>query len=271
MSTPVRICIVGAAGRMGQRLLTLAREDPELEVRGAVEQPGHPWVGQELATVLPGGAKGLRVNAALDGQCGAQVLVDFTLAEPSVQHAEEAARLGWAAVIGTTGLNESQKERLKQCSAKVPVICAPNFSLGVNVLFRAAALVAKALGPEYEVEIVEAHHDQKVDAPSGTALALAEHIAAALSRDLKKAAVYGRKGVTGKRSGQEIGIHALRMGDVVGEHTAYFAVGGERLELTHRAFSRDTFARGALRAAKWLIQNRKPPGLYSVSQMLGLE
>jgi 4-hydroxy-tetrahydrodipicolinate reductase len=268
---PVKICLAGVAGRMGQRLLALAREDPELEIRGAFEHPQHPWAGKDLGAASNLAGHGVIVGPALDPRCGADVLVDFTAADAAMSHAEAAAKARWPAVIGTTGFNESQKARLRELSAAIPMIVAPNFSVGVNVLFKAAAMVAKALGPEYEVEIVEAHHDQKVDAPSGTALGLAEQIAAALGRDLKQQAVYGRRGMTGKRPKNEIGIHALRMGDVVGEHTAYFAIGGERIELTHRASSRDTFARGALRAAKWLVSQKKPSGMYTMTQVLGLE
>jgi 4-hydroxy-tetrahydrodipicolinate reductase len=267
----IGICISGVAGRMGQRLLALAREDPELEVRAALEQPGHPWVGQDLGPVAGRSTCGVLVTPALDRKSGAQVMIDFSLAAGSVQRAEEAAGLGLALVVGTTGFDEAQKARLKACAAKVPMIVAPNFSVGVNVLLRAAAIVAKALGPEYDVEIVETHHDQKLDAPSGTALALAEHVASALGRELKKDAVYGRKGMVGRRTRSEIGIHAVRLGDVVGDHTVHFAVGGERLELTHRATSRDTFARGALRAAKWLVRNHKPAGIYNMAQVLAIE
>jgi 4-hydroxy-tetrahydrodipicolinate reductase len=267
----VKICLAGVAGRMGQRLLALAGEDPELEIHAAFDHPQHPWVGKDLGAVANGVGSGVRVGAALDPQCGADVLVDFTVSDAAMQHAEAAWKARMPAVIGVTGFNESQKARLREMSAAMPMIVAPNFSVGVNVLFKAAAMVARALGPEYEVEILEAHHDQKVDAPSGTALGLAEHIAGALNRDLKQQAVYGRRGLVGKRPKNEIGIHALRMGDVVGEHTAYFAIGGERLELTHRATSRDTFARGALRAAKWLVHRKKAPGMYTMAQVLGLD
>jgi 4-hydroxy-tetrahydrodipicolinate reductase len=198
------------------------------------------------------------------------VLIDFTLPEGCVSNARAAAQQGIALVIGTTGLNPEQLAAIDDCARQVPVIHAPNFSVGVNVLFKAAEMVARTLGDEYQVEIVEAHHDQKVDAPSGTALGLARSIAKGLERDLEACAIYGRKGHTGVRPQKEIGIHTLRMGDVVGEHTAYFAIGGERLELTHKASSRDTFARGAIRAAKWLIQQRKGPGKYSIAEVLGL-
>lgn len=267
----VRVCIAGAGGRMGQRLVALALEDPELELAGGTERGGHPWLGQDLGRLTCGTDNGIIVRSELDRSIQADVLIDFTSAESAVRNATLAAEFGWALVAGTTGLSTEQKLQLQACGKKVPTIFAPNFSVGVNVLFKAAAMVAKALGPGYEIEIVEAHHDKKADAPSGTALGLAESIAGALKRDLKADAVYGRHGVIGPRKANEIGIHAVRMGDVVGEHTAYFAIGGERLELTHRASSRDTFVRGALRAAKWLMTPRRPAGMYTMAQVLGLE
>jgi len=256
---------------MGQRLVTLAQEDPELKVVYGLEYSGHPQIGKDVGTLCGLGELKAPLARSVCPNCGIQVLIDFTTAEAVARTATEAAELGIALVIGTTGLNDAQKAAVKAASLKVPVIHAANFSVGVNVLLKAAALVAKTLGPEYEVEIVEAHHDQKIDAPSGTALAIAESIAGALGKDLKQDAIYGREGMTGKRPKHEIAIHALRMADVVGEHTAYFAIGGERIELTHRASSRDTFARGALRAARWLIQNKKGPGFYSMAQVLGFE
>lgn len=267
----VTVCIAGAAGRMGSRLVALAREDPELSVRSALERPGHPWLGQDLGLCLGLGPMRVQLMESLGPGARAEVLVDFSAASASAANAEAAAEMGMALVVGATGLSAEEEARLRRCAAKVPLIHAPNFSVGVAVMVKAAGWVAKSLGPEYEVEIIEAHHNQKVDAPSGTALALGGAVAESLGRDLRRDAVYGRKGATGKRTRQEIGIHALRMGDVVGEHTVCFAAGGERIELTHRAFSRDTFARGALRAAKWLAQPRKPPGLYTVAQVLGLQ
>jgi len=269
---PIHICIAGIAGRMGQRLLALSQEDSELKLVYALEQAGHPWIGKDVGLV-GGLGKELEVpvERGLRPDCGIEVIIDFTAHTAATQHAEEAAELGVPIVIGTTGLTDEEKKRVAKAAKQVPVLHAPNFSVGVNVLFKVAGLVARTLGDGYDVEIVEAHHNQKVDAPSGTALALAEAVAKGLDRNLKEAAVYGRHGMTGKRKPKEIGIHALRMGDVVGEHTAYFAIGGERVELTHRASSRDTFARGALRAAKWLVRNAKGPGQYTVAQVLGLE
>lgn len=267
----VRVCIAGAAGRMGQRLVALAHEDPELELAGGMEHPEHDWIGKDLGAVSGLGDLGVKVTAEVPADAPFDVIIDFTLPEPTVAIAEAAAEQGKALVIGTTGLDDAQKAKLDACSERVPLIHAPNCSVGVNVLFKTAALVAKTLGPEYEVEIVEAHHNQKVDAPSGTALRLAERIAEAVDKDLDKEAVYGRQGHTGKRPKAQIGVHALRMADVVGEHTAYFAIGGERIELTHRASSRDTFVRGALRAAKWLVKEAKSPGAYTMAQVLGFD
>ena len=268
---PINLCIAGASGRMGLRLIALALEDPELKIVSALEQPGHAWLGQDLGAAANLG-KQLNVPVAekIPAKGGVEVVIDFTLHSAAAQHAAEAAALKLPIVIGTTGLTEDEKQRVAQAAQKVPLIHAPNCSVGVNVLFKLAALAAKTLGDGYDVEIVEAHHNQKLDAPSGTALSLAEAIATGLNRNLKEAAVYGRHGLTGKRTPKEIGIHAVRMGDVVGEHTAYFAIGGERIELTHKAANRDTFARGALRAAKWLVKQKKP-GLYTMAQVLGIQ
>lgn len=268
---PVQLCIAGVAGRMGQRLLTLAQEDADLKVTYSLEHSGHAWIGKDAGEASGLGKLGAPVARSICPNCSFDVLIDFTIAEAAVANAEAAAAQGKALVIGTTGLNDAQNAVIKACAQKVPVIHAGNFSTGVNTLVKAAALVAKTLGPDYEVEIVEAHHDQKVDAPSGTALMLGEAVAGALGKDLKKDAIYGREGMTGKRPKHEIAFHALRMADVVGEHTVYFAIGGERIELTHRASSRDTFARGALRAAQWLAQGKRAPGFYTMPQVLGFE
>lgn len=256
---------------MGQRLVALAHMDPGMTLAGAIEHPEHAWIGRDIGVMCGLGEVGVRVASTVEAAADYEVIVDFSLPAGTIAIAEAAAVQGKALVIGTTGLDASQKVRLAQCAERVPMIHAPNCSVGVNVLFKIAATVAKTLGHEYEIEIVEAHHNQKVDAPSGTALRLAEEIAAAQDKDLAKEAIYGRHGHTGVRPRSQIGIHTLRMADVVGEHTAYFAIGGERLELTHKASSRDTFARGALRAAKWLIANKKPAGRYTMAQVLGFE
>jgi 4-hydroxy-tetrahydrodipicolinate reductase len=269
---PVNICIAGAAGRMGQRLVALSQEDPELKLVYALEHSGHAWIGKDIGECSNLGKKlDAPVARSICPNCGIQVVIDFTIHSAATANAEECAEQGIPIVIGTTGMSDDEKKRIAKAATRIPIIHAPNYSVGVNVLFKAATMVAKTLGDDYDIEITEAHHNQKVDAPSGTALGLAEAIAKGLDRDLKAHTVYGRHGMTGKRPPKEIGIHALRMADVVGEHTAYFAIGGERIELTHKASSRDTFARGALRAARWLVQNKKPAGMYTMPQVLGFE
>ncbi|MGD0089438.1 MAG: 4-hydroxy-tetrahydrodipicolinate reductase [Planctomycetota bacterium] len=269
---PIKFCVLGAAGRMGRRLIELCREDRELELVAAVECPGHAWIGKDVGP-LCGLGQELHVRAVDNFAAvrGADAALDFTLHEAATRHAEEAAALGLPLVIGATGMSDDEKQRIATAAQRIPLIHAPNFSVGVNVLFKVAELVARTLGDGYDVEILEAHHNQKLDAPSGTAMRLAEAIAHGLKRNLREVTVYGRHGMVGQRPPKEIGIHALRMADVVGEHTAFFAIGGERLELSHKASSRDTFARGALRAAKWLVQNKKGPGMYTMAQVLALD
>ena len=269
---PVNVCIAGAAGRMGQRLIALGLEDPELKVAYALESSGHAWIGKDIGTASGLNREiGAPVARSICPNCGVQVIIDFTTHSSATALAEEAAALGIPIVIGTTGMSADEKARIAEAAKKIPIIHAPNFSVGVNVLFKLATLAARTLGEAYDIEIIEAHHNQKVDAPSGTALGLAEAIVKGLDTNLADVAVYGREGITGKRTKKEIGIHAVRMADVVGEHTAFFAIGGERIELTHKASNRDTFARGALRAAKWLVQEKRAPGFYTMPQVLGLE
>ena len=269
---PVNVCIAGAAGRMGQRLIALGLEDPEIKVAYALETQGHAWIGKDAGVASGlGRTIGAPVARSICPNCGVEVVIDFTIHSAATALAEEAADLGIPIVIGTTGMSADEKKRIAAAATKIPIIHAPNFSVGVNVLFKLATLAARTLGEAYDIEIVEAHHNQKADAPSGTALGLAEAITKGLNTTVDEVAVYGREGITGKRTKKEIGIHAVRMADVVGEHTAYFAIGGERIELTHRASSRDTFARGALRAAKWLVREKRAPGFYTMAQVLELE
>jgi 4-hydroxy-tetrahydrodipicolinate reductase len=197
------------------------------------------------------------------------VLVEFTHPEPTIKHLKEAAAAGKAMVIGTTGLSPQQVEELKGLATKTRVVFAPNMSVGVNLMFKVVEQIAQVLSEGYDVEIVEAHHRLKKDAPSGTALKLAQIIAQALGRDLEKVGVYGRQGITGERTKEEIGIMTVRAGDIVGEHTVTFCGIGERLEVIHRAHNRDNFARGAVRAAQWIVA--QPPGLYDMQDVLGLK
>jgi 4-hydroxy-tetrahydrodipicolinate reductase len=265
MPPTTSIAIVGAAGRMGQRLVALAREDPDFKVAAAIDRPDHPHLHKDAGELAGIGAIG--VPLTFDLRPTPDVLIDFS-APDSMRHWLKTCRdRGIAMVIGTTGLHESDHATIDQAAGDIPVLQAPNMSLGVNVLFKIAGLVAQMLGDDYDKEIVEGHHRFKKDAPSGTAMGLAEAILKAMGKD-RSALVYDRHGDDCVRKRGEIGMHALRIGDDVGRHTAYFATLGERLELTHVATSRDTFVRGALRAAKWLAGQK--PGRYGMGDMLGI-
>jgi 4-hydroxy-tetrahydrodipicolinate reductase len=257
----MKVAIAGAGGRMGRALIEAAVADPALELAVALDAAGSPALGQ------PAGS--LKIGSDLGALSGADVLIDFTRPEGTLAHLDACLRHGKALVIGTTGFSDAQKARIAQGARRIAIVQSPNFAIGVNVVFRLAQTAAAALGDDYDVEIVEAHHRHKVDAPSGTALKLGELVAAALGRDLAKVATHGRAGDTGERPAKAIGFHAIRGGDIVGEHTVIFAGAGERVEVTVRSQSRMTYAAGALRAAKWL--RGRPPGLYDMFDVLGLK
>lgn len=263
------VVVAGAAGRMGGRVVACLREAADLRLVAALEAPGHPALGRDAGEVAGVGRLGVPIGedpaAAL---APGRVLIEFTTPEASLAHLRLAAALGARAVIGTTGFTPEQRREIAELGQKTAIVLSPNMSVGVTLALRLLPLMARALGDEYDVEITELHHRFKRDAPSGTALRMAEVIAEALGRDLARVAVHGRQGLPGERPPGEIGILSLRAGDVVGEHTVVFATLGERLELTHRAHSRDTFARGALRAARWV--STQPAGLYSMQEVLGL-
>ena len=260
------IAITGAAGRMGQRLLALAKQDGGFSIVGALERPDHPAQGRDAGEVCGAGAFGVPVTADL--RVTPQVLIDFTAPASLRQWLDTCSERGVAVVVGTTGLQDADHDAIDKAAAAVPVLQSPNMSLGVNVLFKIAGEVAKMLGDDYDKEIVEGHHRFKKDAPSGTAMGLADAILKAMHKT-RDALVYDRHGDDVVRKPGEIGMHALRIGDEVGRHTAYFAALGERLELTHVATNRDTFAHGALRAAKWLAGQK--PGRYTMADLLGLK
>lgn len=266
----IHIIIAGAAGRMGRMLINSAAADPELEVVGAVEYPQYPGIGSDSGVVAGCGANGVAIRGTLSPvPAGAEVLIDFATAGV-IERAREAVAAGLAVVIGTTALPAADREELQRLAAGGGrVLLASNMSVGVNLLFKLVGEAARVLGPEYDVEIVEMHHNQKKDAPSGTAMTLAEVVCDELSLDVNTALRHGRSGIPGARTRGEIGMHSLRGGDVVGDHTVIFAINGERLELTHRASSRDTFARGALRAAKFLAS--AAPGMYDMRDVLKLK
>jgi 4-hydroxy-tetrahydrodipicolinate reductase len=266
----MKIAVSGAAGRMGRRILALAHEHADCEISGALEAPGNPFLGKDAGELAGIGSIGIPVTSDRDRTIqGCDVLIDFSSPAASIANAESAAAFGKALVVGTTGFAEDQKQALLTAGAGTRCLVAPNMSMGVNLLFKVVQGVAQALGADYDVEIVEAHHNMKKDAPSGTADKLAQIIAGAMGRDLRQVGVYGRQGQVGQRTRDEIGVMALRGGDIVGEHTVMFVTGGERIELIHRAHSRDAFARGAIRAALWLPS--QPNGIYDMQDVLGLK
>ena len=266
----LKVIVCGAAGKMGRRICSIVLEDERLKLAGAVEAKGSEFVGKDIGFVCSSEPVNLEIVDDLEAVIdNGDVVIDFTTPEATVEHVRVAADKDKPIVIGTTGLSNEQVKEIEKFSAIVPVVLAPNMSLGVNILFKLVGEIAKVLGESYDIEIVEMHHRYKVDAPSGTALKLAEYVAQGLGVSLDEAGVFGRKGRIGERKPKEIGVMSLRGGDVVGEHTVIFAGLGERIELTHRASSRDTFARGAIKAARWVVD--KVPGLYSMLDVLGLK
>ncbi|MCK5916252.1 MAG: 4-hydroxy-tetrahydrodipicolinate reductase [Deltaproteobacteria bacterium] len=265
------IVIAGAAGRMGKRLVDLVNAQAGAQVVGALEYSEHPFLGRDAGEVAGIGRLEVPLVGSfseLDGN-KVEVMIDFTAPQATLANLEWAQAESVAMVIGTTGMTVAERQQLAIAAEKIPVVFAPNMSVGVNVLFKIAAEVAAILGEDFDVEILEAHHRLKKDAPSGTAVRLGEVVAEALGRDYQKDAVFTRQGFTGERTQREIGMQTLRAGDIVGEHTVMFGGMGERLELIHRAHSRDNFAAGAVRAALWL-EGRKP-GLYDMQDVLGLK
>lgn len=269
MTAATRVVVAGAAGRMGQTLVKACGEYPGVALAGALEAPQSPALGKDAGVLAGIGETGVVIGdslAALGGDF--DVLVDFTAPAVSVRHVALCRAVGKPAVIGTTGLGDADRAAIAVAAGDVAVVVAPNMSVGVNVCFKLLDIAARVLGDEVDVEIVEAHHRHKVDAPSGTAVRMGEVLAAALGRDLASCAVYGREGFTGPRERPTIGFATVRAGDIVGEHTVIFAGTGERIEITHRASSRMNFAYGALRAACWV--SGRPSGLYDMQDVLGL-
>ena len=263
------VVVAGAAGRMGSRIVACLQGDADLKVAAALEAQGHAACGSDAGEVAGIGRLGVAITSDPRAVITRdRVLIEFSVPDATLAHLELVASAGARAVIGTTGFSPAQRAQIAELARGAAIMLAPNMSVGVNVAYQALALIAKALGDDYDVEITETHHRFKKDAPSGTALRMAEVVAEALGRNLASVGVYGRQGMTGERTQKEIGVMSLRSGDVVGEHTVSFGTLGERVEVTHRAHSRDTFARGALRAARWIA--RRGPGLYSMQDVLGL-
>jgi 4-hydroxy-tetrahydrodipicolinate reductase len=268
----IKAAVTGAAGRMGSRIINVLATSEGIRLSGAIERKGHPLVGQDSCgpAGLPAGGVLTVITDDLSAALKTgDVLIDFTMPEASLEHLRLCAEHGKAAVIGSTGFSKEQLAEVGKIIEKVPCVLSPNMSIGVNLCFKILEEIARTIGEDYDMEIVEAHHRMKKDAPSGTAMKMAQVIARAVNRNLEEVGVYARKGMIGERSKKEIGIQTLRAGDIVGEHTVLFAGKGERIEITHRAHSRDTFAAGAIRAAKWVVG--KKPGLYDMQDVLGLK
>lgn len=264
-----QIAIAGSSGRMGRALIEAVAQSGDFRLKAALEAPGSPALGKD-AGEQTGAPCGVLISADLARALpGCDVLVDFTRPEGTLVHLDMCRKLGVRMVIGTTGFNPEQKQRIADAAKTIAVVMAPNMSVGVNLTFKLAELAARVLNEGYDIEIIEAHHRHKVDAPSGTALRMGEVIAAALGRDLAKDAVFGREGVTGERKASTIGFATIRGGDIVGDHTALFAGTGERVEITHKAASRATFALGALRAARFLAGRKS--GLFDMQDVLELK
>ena len=267
-SSPCRVAVAGASGRMGRMLIEALRASDDCVLAGALDIPASVAIGSD-ATAFLGVASGVPITADLrEGLKKADVLIDFTRPEGTLAHLAVCAELGVKAVIGTTGFTEAQKAEIAAHAQRTAIVMAPNMSVGVNVTLKLLEMAAKALSTGYDIEIIEAHHRHKVDAPSGTALKMGEVIAGALGRDLKDCAVYAREGVTGERDPSSIGFATIRGGDIVGDHTVLFAGTGERIEITHKSSSRATYAQGSLRAVRFLRAHRT--GMFDMFDVLGL-
>ena len=265
-----KVIVAGAAGRMGSRLVALIKDSSALTLTGAIEGKGHHALGQDAGEAAGAGRIGVPMTHDLTALLTqGEVVIEFSAPEATLVHCRAVAEQRRAMVIGTTGFNAAELDELKSLAKQIPCVLSPNMSVGVNLIFKVISEMARTLGDDYDIEVIEAHHRLKKDAPSGPALKIAEVLARAVDRDLNQVGVYARKGLIGERKKQEIGIQTIRAGDIVGDHTILFGGMGERIELTHRASSRDTFARGALRAARWVVT--QPPGLYDMMDVLNLK
>ncbi len=263
----INVIINGACGRMGRLIIQSVAQQEDMELVGAIEYPEHPQIGSDAGVVAGVGAIGVAITGKLgEALESADVVIEFSKPEATLQHLRQVVDADKAMVIATTGYTPDELATINELAAQIRCVMAPNMSLGVNVMIQALELIAKALGDDYNIEVIEAHHNHKADAPSGTALRLAETVATALGRDLAEVGVYGRHGIVGARIQQEIGIHAVRGGDIAGDHTVLFATEGEQLSVVHRAHSPEAFAKGAIRAARWVVN--APKGLHDISEVL---
>lgn len=266
----IKTAITGAAGRMGRTLIEACEQAANVELGVAIERPDSSLIGADAGELAGVGHKGVAINENLAAVSdNFDVLIDFTRPEVTMANVAACRAVGKRMVIGTTGLTDEQKAELQVAAQDIAIVFAPNMSVGVNLCLKLLDIAARVMGDEVDIEIVEAHHRHKIDAPSGTALRMGEVVADALGRDLKECAVYGREGNTGERERKTIGFETIRAGDIVGDHTVMFADIGERVEITHKASSRMTFANGAVRAAEWIMQHDK--GLFDMQDVLGLK
>ncbi len=263
-----KLAIVGAGGRMGRSLIEACASTQDVTLAAATERPGSSLLGVDAGEMAGVGNLGVAVSAALTSADDFDVLIDFTCPDATLTHLEICQALGKRIVIGTTGFSDAQRRTIEVAGKDIGIVIAPNMGVGVNLCFKLLEVAAKVLGDEVDIEVIEAHHRHKVDAPSGTALRMGEILATTLGRDLNDCAVYGREGHTGVRERKTIGFETIRAGDIVGEHTVMFAADGERVEISHKASSRLTFANGALRAAHWLMS--KEQGVFDMQDVLGL-
>jgi len=265
----LNIAVTGAAGRMGRALITACDLNENTQLSAAIERPGNTLVGSDAGDLAGLGPLNIKVSDNLEAVIDSfETLIDFTSPQSSLQNIETCVKHGKSIIIGTTGFDEAGKQKISEAAKSIAVVFAPNMSVGVNLCLKLLDTAARILGDDVDIEVIEAHHRHKVDAPSGTAIRMGEVVANALGRDLAESAVYGREGITGARDRKTIGFETIRAGDIVGDHTVLFAAEGERVEITHKASSRMTFANGAVRAANWL--QHQPAGLYDMQDVLGL-
>ncbi len=263
----IRVIINGACGRMGRLIIRGVSEQADMEIVGAIASPEHPQLGSDAGVVAGIGEIGVAVTGNLAEVLeSADVVIEFSKPEATLEHLRQVVKADKAMIIATTGYDPDELATVQELASQIRCVMAPNMSLGVNVMIQALELIAKALGDDYDIEVIEAHHNHKADSPSGTALRLAETVATALERDLDEVGVYGRHGIVGARPKKQIGIHAVRGGDIAGDHTVLFATEGEQLSVVHRAHSPEAFAKGAIRAARWVVN--APKGLHDVSEVL---
>ena len=263
----IRVTLTGVCGRMGRCLTQGITQQPDMQLIGAVQYPSHPQIGNDAGVIAGIGNIGVAVTGKLEDVLqGSDVVIEFSKPNATLDHLQHVVDADKAMVLGTTGFTPDELAIIKNLAPRIRCVMAPNMSLGVNVMVQALELIAKALGNDYNIEVIEAHHNHKADAPSGTALRVVETLTTALKRDFNEVGVYGRHGIVGARPKKQIGIHAVRGGDIAGDHTVLFTTAGEQLSVVHRAHSPEAFAKGAIRAARWVIN--APKGLHDVSEVL---